>query len=67
MGHRLITGNQEMGRMKLPLIKVIVTQRGDLKDKSGLRQLGHSQSKAGHTAQACRQERSKQAAIFCSL
>lgn len=56
-----------MGRMKLPLIKVIVTQRGDLKDKSGLRQLGHSQSKAGHTAQACRQERSKQAAIFCSL
>lgn len=41
--------------MKVPSIKVIVSQRGDLEDnakKSRLRQLGDSQSKAGPTAQA---------------
>lgn len=39
--------------MKLPLIKVIVSQRGDLEDnaeQSGLRQSGDSQSRAGPTA-----------------
>lgn len=30
-------GNQETGSMKLPLIKVIVTQRGDLKDNAEVR------------------------------
>lgn len=56
IGNRLIImGNPGNCRMKLPLIKVIVRHRGDLEDnveKSGLRQLGDSQSKAGPTAQA---------------